>query len=93
MTKQQQIIRKTNILFLLADMIELTATDLQELHVNLNTYKFDIKRKITEIKRHSGDLTRFVSTVYKDDEAQQLSFGETSDIILEKIINEIYPDA
>ena len=93
MTKQQQIIRKTNILFLLADMIELTATDLQELHVNLNTYKFDIKRKITEIKRHSGDLARFVSTVYKDDEAQQLSFGETSDIILDKIINEIYHDA
>ena len=87
---QKQVVRKTNVLFLLADMIELTASDLQDMHVNLNTYKFNIKNKINQIKLHSGDLVRIVSDVYKDEMNAQIQFGETSDILLERIINEIY---
>ena len=90
---QKQVVRKTNVLFLLADMIELTASDLQDMHVNLNTYKFNIKNKIKQIKLHSGDLVRIVSDVYKDEMNAQIQFGETSDILLERIINEIYGES
>lgn len=93
MTKEQLeklVVRKTNVLFFLADMIELTASDLQDMHVNLNTYKFNIKQKVGNIKRDSGDLVRMVSHVYKEDEKEQIAFGHTSDLILERIINEFY---
>lgn len=87
---EKRIVRETNKLFLLADMIEMTAVRLQENHVQLNTYKFDIKHKIEQIKKLSGDLVRMVNLVYKDNEDVQISFGETSDILLDKITNELY---
>ena len=59
--------------------------------LNTCTYLgFNIKNKIKQIKLHSGDLVRMVSNVYKNEMNAQIQFGETSDMLLEKIINEIY---
>ena len=84
--------RKTNLLFLVFDMGETLVADLEDLHINIDSYRFDIKRKLKNMKRDLRSLVQVVPEVYREDNEAQVSFGETSDIILEKIINELYPE-
>lgn len=84
--------RKTNLLFLALDMAETLVSDLEDLHINIDSYRFDVKRKIKNMKRDLRSLVQIIPDVYSEDNDAQISFGETSDIILEKIINELYPD-
>ena len=84
--------RKTNLLFLVLDMSETLVADLEELHINIDSYRFDIKRKLKNMKRDLRSLVQVVPEVYREDNEAQACFGETSDIILEKIINELYPE-
>ena len=84
--------RKTNLLFLVLDMGETLVADLEDLHINIDNYRFDIKRKLKNMKRDLRSLVQVVPEVYREDIEAQLSFGETSDIILEKITNELYPE-
>ena len=84
--------RKTNLLFLALDMAETLVADLEDLHINIDSYRFDIKRKIKNMKRDLRSLVQIIPDVYGEDNDAQTSFGETSDIILEKIINELYPN-
>ena len=44
------------------------------------------------MKRDLRSLVQIIPDVYSEDNDAQISFGETSDIILEKIINELYPN-
>ena len=84
--------RKTNLLFLVLDMSETLVADLEELHINIDSYRFDIKRKLKNMKRDLRSLVQVIPEVYREDNEAQACFGETSDIILEKIINELYPE-
>ena len=84
--------RKTNVLFLVLDMSETLVADLEELHINIDSYRFDIKRKLKNMKRDLRSLVQVIPEVYREDNEAQACFGETSDIILEKIINELYPE-
>ena len=84
--------RKTNLLFLVLDMSETLVADLEELHINIDSYRFDIKRKLKNMKRDLRSLVQIIPEVYREDNEAQECFGETSDIILEKIINELYPE-
>ena len=84
--------RKTNLLFLVLDMGETLVADLEDLHINIDSYRFDIKRKLKNMKRDLRSLVQVIPEVYREDNEAQVSFGETSDIILEKIINELYPE-
>lgn len=84
--------RKTNLLFLVLDMSETLVADLEDLHINIDSYRFDIKRKLKNMKRDLRSLVQVIPEVYREDIESQVSFGETSDIILEKIINELYPE-
>ena len=84
--------RKTNLLFLVLDMGETLVADLEDLHINVDSYRFDIKRKLKNMKRDLRSLVQVIPEVYCEDNEAQISFGETSDIILEKIINELYPE-
>ena len=84
--------RKTNLLFLVLDMGETLVADLEDLHINIDSYRFDIKRKLKNMKRDLRSLVQVIPEVYREDNDAQASFGETSDIILEKIINELYPE-
>lgn len=84
--------RKTNLLFLSLDMAETLVADLEELHINIDSYRFDIKRKLKNMKRDLRSLVQIIPEVYREDNDAQISFGETSDILLEKIINELYPE-
>ena len=84
--------RKTNLLFLVFDMGETLVADLEDLHINIDSYRFDIKRKLKNMKRDLRSLVQVIPEVYREDNDAQASFGETSDIILEKIINELYPE-
>lgn len=84
--------RKTNLLFLVLDMGETLVADLEDLHINVDSYRFDIKRKLKNMKRDLRSLVQVIPEVYREDNEAQVSFGETSDIILEKIINELYPE-
>ena len=84
--------RKTNLLFLVLDMSETLVADLEELHINIDSYRFDIKRKLKNMKRDLRSLVQIIPEVYREDNEAQACFGETSDIILEKIINELYPE-
>ena len=84
--------RKTNLLFLVLDMGETLVADLEDLHINVDSYRFDIKRKLKNMKRDLRSLVQVIPEVYSDDNEAQACFGETSDIILEKIINELYPE-
>ena len=84
--------RKTNLLFLVLDMGETLVADLEDLHINVDSYRFDIKRKLKNMKRDLRSLVQVIPEVYREDNEAQTSFGETSDIILEKIINELYPE-
>lgn len=95
MDKQQQeklIIRKTNLLFITLDMAEVLMTDLEELHIRIDNYRFDIKRKIKNMKRDVRSLLQLIPEVYDGDMEAQESFGATCDIILDKIVNELYPN-
>lgn len=84
--------RKTNLLFLVLDMSETLVADLEDLHINIDSYRFDIKRKLKNMKRDLRSLVQVIPEVYREDNEAQACFGETSDIILEKIINELYPE-
>ena len=84
--------RKTNLLFLVLDMSETLVADLEELHINIDSYRFDVKRKLKNMKRDLRSLVQVIPEVYREDNEAQACFGETSDIILEKIINELYPE-
>ena len=84
--------RKTNLLFLVLDMGETLVADLEDLHINIDSYRFDIKRKLKNMKRDLRSLVQVIPEVYREDNEAQACFGETSDIILEKIINELYPE-
>ena len=84
--------RKTNLLFLVLDMSETLVADLEDLHINIDNYRFDIKRKLKNMKRDLRSLVQIIPEVYREDIEAQVSFGETSDIILEKITNELYPE-
>ena len=84
--------RKTNLLFLVFDMGETLVADLEDLHINIDNYRFDIKRKLKNMKRDLRSLVQIIPEVYREDNEAQACFGETSDIILEKIINELYPE-
>ena len=84
--------RKTNLLFLVLDMGETLVADLEDLHINVDSYRFDIKRKLKNMKRDLRSLVQVIPEVYREDNEAQACFGETSDIILEKIINELYPE-
>ena len=84
--------RKTNLLFLVFDMGETLVADLEDLHINIDNYRFDIKRKLKNMKRDLRSLVQIIPEVYREDIEAQVSFGETSDIILEKITNELYPE-
>ena len=84
--------RKTNLLFIVLDMSETLVADLEELHINIDSYRFDIKRKLKNMKRDLRSLVQVIPEVYREDNEAQACFGETSDIILEKIINELYPE-
>ena len=84
--------RKTNLLFLVLDISETLVADLEDLHINVDSYRFDIKRKLKNMKRDLRSLVQVIPEVYREDNEAQACFGETSDIILEKIINELYPE-
>ena len=84
--------RKTNLLFLVLDMSETLVADLEELHINIDSYRFDIKRKLKNMKRDLRSLVQVIPEVYREDNEAQACFGETSDIILEKLINALYPE-
>ena len=84
--------RKTNLRFLVLDMSETLVADLEDLHINIDSYRFDIKRKLKNMKRDLRSLVQVIPEVYREDNEAQACFGETSDIILEKIINELYPE-
>ena len=84
--------RKTKLLFLVLDMAETLVADLEDLHINIDSYRFDIKRKLKNMKRDLRSLVQVIPEVYREDNEAQACFGETSDIILEKIINELYPE-
>ena len=84
--------RKTNLLFLVLDMGETLVADLEDLHINVDSYRFDIKRKLKNMKRDLRSLVQVIPEVYREDNEAQACFGETSDIILEKIINELYQE-
>ena len=73
-------------------MGETLVADLEDLHINVDSYRFDIKRKLKNMKRDLRSLVQVIPEVYREDNDAQASFGETSDIILEKIINELYPE-
>ena len=61
-------------------------------NINIDSYRFDIKRKLKNMKRDLRSLVQVIPEVYREDNEAQACFGETSDIILEKIINELYPE-
>ena len=84
--------RKTNLLFLVFEMGETPVADLEDLHINIDSYRFDKKRKLKNMKRDLRSLVQVIPEVYREDNEAQACFGETSDIILEKIINELYPE-
>ena len=52
--------RKTNLLFLVLDMGETLVADLEDLHINVDSYRFDIKRKLKNMERDLRSLVQVI---------------------------------
>lgn len=71
------ITKKTNLLFLLADLIESVSREIKDELKSKEVFRFEVKMHIDKLLHHSSALVRLVDTTVDGNTAEQ--FGDDAD--------------
>lgn len=85
---QKMLAKKVNLIFALADIQEWLAKDLEEHAIRLDSYKFDVKRRIKEVQNSTRRFREMATNILAKSE-QDEDFGVHSDRLREIIFNEL----
>lgn len=88
--KYESALKRTNLIWVLADIQETLITELEQDPIRLEVYEFDVKMKIKQLKKMTEAFrTYFNRTMEKRDSdyklEKQLNFGEDGDELRELI--------
>ncbi|MFV0392428.1 MAG: hypothetical protein ACK5KP_11195 [Paludibacteraceae bacterium] len=84
----KELLKKTNLIFALADIQEGLAKDLESHAIRLNSFKYDVKKQIIAMQKNSEKFRGMATNILKE-KGQEEIFGIDSDYLKDIIFKEL----